>query len=58
MSRDLMDAGFKRRRVAELPAGRMGTVDDVAHVALFLADEASSFLTGQVVHASGGLVMA
>jgi 3-oxoacyl-[acyl-carrier protein] reductase len=58
MSRDLMDAEFKRRRVAELPVGRMGTVDDVAHAAVFLADEASGFLTGQVIHASGGFVMA
>ena len=53
-----MDAEFKRRRVAELPVGRMGTVDDVAHAAVFLADEASGFLTGQVIHASGGFVMA
>ncbi|MBI3107267.1 MAG: glucose 1-dehydrogenase [Candidatus Rokubacteria bacterium] len=58
MSRDLMDDAFKAKRIAELPAGRMGTVDDVAHVALFLADPSSGFITGQVIHASGGLVMA
>jgi NAD(P)-dependent dehydrogenase (short-subunit alcohol dehydrogenase family) len=35
----------------------MGTVEDVAEVAVFLASEASGFLTGQVIHASGGLVV-
>ena len=58
MSRDLMDAEFKARRIAELPVGRMGTVDDVAGAAVFLAAEESGFLTGQIIHASGGFVMA
>ena len=45
------------RRIQELPVRRMGTVEDVAHVAVFLASERSGFLTGQILHASGGLVM-
>ncbi|MBI4608623.1 MAG: 3-oxoacyl-ACP reductase FabG [Candidatus Rokubacteria bacterium] len=57
MSRDVMTEEFKARRIQALPVRRMGTVEDVAHVAVFLASEASGFLTGQVIHASGGLVM-
>jgi 3-oxoacyl-[acyl-carrier protein] reductase len=57
MSRDVMTPEFKARRIRELPVHRMGTVDDVAHVAVFLASAASGFLTGQIIHASGGLVI-
>jgi 3-oxoacyl-[acyl-carrier protein] reductase len=57
MSRAVMTPEFKARRVQELPVRRMGTVEDVARVAVFLASEASGFLTGQIIHASGGLVM-
>jgi len=57
MSRAVMTPEFKARRIQELPVRRMGSVEDVAHVAVFLASEASGFLTGQVIHASGGLVM-
>jgi 3-oxoacyl-[acyl-carrier protein] reductase len=57
MSRDVMTPEFKARRIQELPVRRMGTVEDVAHVAVFLASDEASFLTGQVLHPSGGLVM-
>ena len=43
------------RFVQEIPVGRMGTVDDVAQAALWLADEkASGFVNGQVIDLSGG----
>jgi 3-oxoacyl-[acyl-carrier protein] reductase len=57
MSRDVMTPEFKAQRIRELPVGRMGAVEDVAEVAVFLASEASGFLTGQIIHASGGLVV-
>ena len=40
---------------AGIPLGRFGTADDVANVALFLASEMSSYITGQVLSACGGL---
>jgi 3-oxoacyl-[acyl-carrier protein] reductase len=40
---------------AGIPLGRFGTADDVANVALFLASEMSSYVTGQVISACGGL---
>jgi NAD(P)-dependent dehydrogenase (short-subunit alcohol dehydrogenase family) len=36
------------------PIKRLGTVEEVAHVALFLAAEASAFTTGQTFYVDGG----
>jgi 3-oxoacyl-[acyl-carrier protein] reductase len=37
-----------------IPLGRLGQPDDIAHVALFLASDQSSWLTGERISASGG----
>jgi NAD(P)-dependent dehydrogenase (short-subunit alcohol dehydrogenase family) len=37
------------------PLGRVGTPEDIASVALFLASDEASFVTGQVVSPNGGL---
>lgn len=41
----------------QIPLGKMGTVEDIANVALFLAAESSGYMTGQVLSVCGGLVM-
>jgi len=43
---------------AWVPAGRFGTAADTAGVALFLASDLSSFVTGTTVHADGGTLAA
>ncbi|MCZ7541915.1 MAG: 3-oxoacyl-[acyl-carrier-protein] reductase [Anaerolineae bacterium] len=40
-----------------IPAGRIGTVEDVAHAVAFLVGERASYITGQVLSVDGGLVM-
>jgi ketoreductase RED2 len=45
-------------RAASLPLGRMGTPEEIANVAAFLASDKASFITGQVLHANGGLFLA
>ena len=40
---------------AGIPLGRFGTTDDIANVTLFLASDMSSYVTGQVISACGGL---
>lgn len=40
---------------AKYPIGRLGTPEEIAAVALFLAGEDSSFLTGSVITADGGM---
>ena len=43
--------------VAQIPLGRAGTARDIAAVVLFLASEQAAYITGQVIHVSGGMYM-
>ena len=45
-------------RAATIPLRRLGQPDDIANVAVFLASERAAFMTGQIVHANGGIFMA
>ena len=40
-----------------IPLGKMGSPEDVANMVLFLAGENSDYITGQVIHVDGGMVM-
>ena len=40
-----------------IPLHRFGTLEDVANVALFLASDMSSYVTGQVINCCGGLII-
>jgi NAD(P)-dependent dehydrogenase (short-subunit alcohol dehydrogenase family) len=42
------------KMVARIPAGRIGTPDDVAGIVAFLASPAAGYITGQVLFACGG----
>ena len=39
-----------------IPLGRMASVDDIVRTALFLASDVSSYLTGQSLNLSGGMI--
>ena len=39
------------------PLGRGGKASDVASAVIFLSSDNSSFITGQVLHVDGGMVM-
>lgn len=41
-----------------IPLGRLGETDEIAQAILFLASSRASFITGQVLHANGGGLMA
>ncbi|MDD4877087.1 MAG: SDR family oxidoreductase [Dehalococcoidales bacterium] len=43
--------------LATIPMGRQGTPDDIGRVALFLASEASDYITGTVIVADGGYLV-
>jgi 3-oxoacyl-[acyl-carrier protein] reductase len=47
----------KARRIEDIPLGRMGEPEDVAEAALFLLSPASSWITGSVLHVTGGELM-
>jgi 3-oxoacyl-[acyl-carrier protein] reductase len=48
---------WKRAKLADLPIGRFGEVDEVVPTAVFLASEDSSYYVGQVLGPNGGDVM-
>jgi 3-oxoacyl-[acyl-carrier protein] reductase len=52
MRQDIWD-----QKLAEIPMGRAGEVSEVASVALFLASQLSSYLTGAVLEVTGGRYM-
>jgi NAD(P)-dependent dehydrogenase (short-subunit alcohol dehydrogenase family) len=43
------------KRISQTPMGRLGTVDDIAQTALWLASERSGFVTGQSLAVDGGI---
>jgi 3-oxoacyl-[acyl-carrier protein] reductase len=43
--------------VAQIPLGRAGTARDIAAAVLFLASDQAVYITGQVIHVSGGMYM-
>ncbi|WP_308916814.1 3-oxoacyl-[acyl-carrier-protein] reductase [Jannaschia sp. LMIT008] len=42
---------------AQVPAGRMGTPEEIAAAAVFLASPEAAYVTGTVLHVNGGLAM-
>jgi len=51
----IADSDFGKDIIARTPLGRLGQPDDIAKVAVFLASDDSSWLTGERIQASGGL---
>ncbi len=47
----------KARIDAQIPAGRMGTADEIAAAAVYLASEEAAYVTGQTLHVNGGMAM-
>ena len=53
-----LSSELKTRILEAIPAGRFGTPEDVADVVVFLASDASRYVTGQVLNVDGGFVTA
>ncbi|RPH52529.1 MAG: 3-oxoacyl-[acyl-carrier-protein] reductase [Desulfobacteraceae bacterium] len=47
----------KELMISQIPLGRSGRPEDVAAAVLFLASEGACYITGQVIHVSGGMYM-
>jgi len=40
-----------------VPMGRLGTPQDIASAAVYLASEETAYVTGQTIHVNGGMAM-
>lgn len=47
----------KQATLSKIPAGKMGTAQDIANGAAFLASEEASYITGSTMHINGGMFM-
>lgn len=54
---DALNDKQKEAIIAKVPAGRLGTSDDVAAAALYLASAEAAYMTGQTLHVNGGMAM-
>ena len=54
---DVLPDDQKEALTAAIPAGRLGSGDDIAAACLFLASDEAAYITGQTVHVNGGMAM-
>jgi 3-oxoacyl-[acyl-carrier protein] reductase len=54
---DALNDKQKEAIIAKVPAGRLGSSDDVAAAALYLASSEAAYVTGQTLHVNGGMAM-
>jgi 3-oxoacyl-[acyl-carrier protein] reductase len=52
-----LNSTLKENILKQIPLGKFGQAEDIANAALFLADPASGYVTGQVLTVDGGMVM-
>lgn len=52
---DVLSDDLKKAYLAQIPAGRFGTPDDIANACVFLAGDGASYINGQTLHVNGGM---
>ena len=54
---NVLDEKTRAALLAQVPLGRLGAVDDVAHAVAFLASPEAGYITGETLHVNGGMYM-
>ena len=52
-----LDEDDKKKLIQNIPLNRLGSVNDIAELAIFLASEDASYISGQTMSVDGGLFM-
>ena len=54
---DVLSDKVKEDLIKGIPAGRIGSVEDVAELVAFLVSDKAAYITGQVINVDGGMAM-
>ncbi|MCB1379545.1 MAG: 3-oxoacyl-[acyl-carrier-protein] reductase [Alphaproteobacteria bacterium] len=54
---DVLNEKQREGILARVPAGRLGSPEDIAVAVLYLASEEAGYVTGQTLHVNGGMAM-
>tara|TARA_B110000438_G_scaffold295087_1_gene337537 strand:- start:147 stop:878 length:732 start_codon:yes stop_codon:yes gene_type:complete len=55
---DKISEDFKKVLISKIPSGDLGSGEDIANCAVFLASDMSDYITGETIHVNGGMYMA
>ncbi|MGL4557067.1 MAG: SDR family oxidoreductase, partial [Afipia sp.] len=54
---DVLNEKQREAVLGKVPAGRLGTPEDIAAAAVYLASNEAAYVTGQTIHVNGGMAM-
>ena len=57
LSQMAKDLGWDKKEHKDIPLGRLGTIEDVANVAVFLGSYLSDYVNGDTIRVNGGMYM-
>ena len=55
---DKINEDFKNKLISKIPAGYLGTGEDVSNCVAFLASDMANYINGETIHVNGGMYMA
>ena len=55
---DKIPEEYKIKLISRIPAGDLGTGDDVSNCVVFLASDMANYINGETIHVNGGMYMA